>query len=128
MDFQLVSIAVIIYNSSKYVVEMLESVKAQTYANIELIISDDHSTDDTVNVCQQWIEKNKEKFIRTDLITTPENKGVSANCTNCNRGIKAAQGEWIKFIAGDDILLPECIEDNMNLLLSIRKLRLYLAR
>ena len=107
----LVSVTVITYNSAKYVIETLESAKAQTYQNIELIISDDHSTDNTVGDCRQWIENNKERFIRTELITVPENTGVSANC---NRGIKAAQGEWVKFIAGDDILLPGCIEDNIK--------------
>ena len=111
----LVSITVITYNSAKYVIETLESAKAQTYQNIELIISDDHSTDNTVKDCQQWIEKNKEWFIRTELITIPENTGVSANC---NRGIKAAHGEWVAFIAGDDALLPHCIEDNMDYVLN----------
>ena len=75
----LVSITVITYNSAKYVIETLESAKAQTYQNIELIISDDHSTDNTVKDCRQWIEKNKEWFIRTVLITIPENTGVPAN-------------------------------------------------
>ncbi len=107
----LVSIVVITYNSSKYVIETLESAKSQTYQNIELIISDDSSIDNTVKNCQQWIEKNREWFIRIELITIPENTGVSANC---NRGIKAAHGEWLKLIAGDDVLLPNCISDNIQ--------------
>ena len=107
----LVSVTVITYNSAKYVIEALESAKAQTYKNIELIISDDHSTDNTLDDCRQWLENNKKRFIRTELITVPENTGVSANC---NRGIRAAQGEWVKFIAGDDTLLADCIEDNIK--------------
>ncbi len=51
----LVSIVVITYNSAKFILETLESSKAQTYKNIELIISDDCSTDNTVEICQQWI-------------------------------------------------------------------------
>ncbi len=104
----LVSIIVITYNSSKYVLETLESAKAQTYQNIELIVSDDCSTDNTVEICRKWIEKNKERFVRTELITAEKNTGIPANC---NRGVKAAQGEWVKLIAGDDILDKNCIEN-----------------
>jgi len=104
----LVSIIVITYNSSKYVLETLESAKAQTYKNIELIVSDDCSTDNTVEICRKWIEENKERFVRTELITFERNTGIAPNC---NRGLFAAQGEWVKYIAGDDILLNNCIED-----------------
>jgi glycosyltransferase involved in cell wall biosynthesis len=109
----LISIVVITYNSSKYVLETLESAKAQTYQNIELIISDDCSTDDTVEICQKWIDVNKESFVRTELITTLVNAGIPVNC---NRGLKAANGKWVKLIAGDDILLESCIQDNLTFL------------
>lgn len=108
LEQPLVSIIVITYNSSKYVLETLESAKAQTYQNIELIMSDDCSTDNTVEICQEWIEKNKERFVRTELITAEKNTGIPANC---NRGVKAAQGEWVKFIAGDDTLKKEAISN-----------------
>ena len=102
----LVSIIVITYNSSKYVLETLESAKVQTYQNIELIVSDDCSTDNTVEICSDWLIENKERFVRTELITVEKNTGIAPNC---NRGFKAARGEWVKSIAGDDILNPECI-------------------
>lgn len=102
----LVSVPVITYNSSKTVLETLESIKAQTYQNIELIISDDCSTDNTVQVCKDWIANNKERFARTVMLESPVNTGISANG---NRAEDACHGEWIKTIAGDDILLPECI-------------------
>lgn len=107
----LVSVPVITYNSSKFVLETLESIKAQTYQNIELIISDDSSTDNTVELCQKWVEENKERFVRTQIITSDLNTGVSANG---NRGRDACQGEWIKGIAGDDLLMPNCIKDCME--------------
>lgn len=75
----LVSIPVITYNSAKTVIETLDSIKAQTYPNIELIISDDCSTDDTVQLCREWIEKNGERFERTELISVTKNTGVSGN-------------------------------------------------
>lgn len=103
----LVSIVVITYNSAKYVLETLESTKKQTYKNIELIITDDCSTDDTVQICRDWLDKNGKYFIDAKLIASPVNTGIPANA---NRGYKAAQGEWIKGIAGDDILLPNCVE------------------
>ncbi|MBP7508045.1 MAG: glycosyltransferase [Prolixibacteraceae bacterium] len=104
----LVSIIVITYNSAKFVLETLESARAQTYQNIELIVSDDGSTDETVNICNQWIEQNKERFVRTELITANENTGIPANC---NRGVNAAKGEWMKLIAGDDILVNSAIQE-----------------
>ena len=109
----LVSIVVVTYNSSQYVLETLESAKAQTYRNIELIVTDDCSTDNTVEVCRDWMEENKERFVRTELITVEKNTGISPNC---NRGYNAANGEWIKGIAGDDILLENCIDSGVNFL------------
>ena len=105
----LITIVVSTYNSSKFVLETLESAKAQTYQNIELIVSDDCSTDNTVEVCRRWIDENKDSFARTELITVEKNTGVSANC---NRGRRAAKGEWIKGIGGDDILMEDCIRWN----------------
>ncbi|MDR2407071.1 MAG: glycosyltransferase [Bacteroidales bacterium] len=105
-NLPLVSIVVITYNSSKYVLETLESIKAQTYQNIELIISDDCSMDDTVEICKDWINKNNGRFVRSELLTIESNTGVSANC---NRGCKVAKGEWIKLIAGDDLLFSDAI-------------------
>lgn len=116
----LVSIIVITYNSSKYVIETLESAKAQTYQNIELIVSDDCSTDNTAEICRKWIENNKGRFVRTELITAEKNTGIPANC---NRGVKAAQGEWVKLIAGDDILIGHCISDNIKFILNNRNVK-----
>lgn len=103
----LVSVPVITYNSAKYVIETLESIKAQTYQNIELIISDDCSTDNTVELCQKWVDLNKDRFARVELIIVEVNAGVAANL---NRAESACQGEWVKVIAGDDLLLPDCVE------------------
>lgn len=107
----LVSVTVITYNSSKYVLETLDSIKAQTYQNIELIISDDCSGDNTMQLCKNWCEQNKERFARIQYVEVEQNTGVSANC---NRADCACQGEWVKLIAGDDLLLPNCITDFME--------------
>lgn len=107
----LVSIAVITYNSSKFIFETLESIKAQTYQNIELIISDDCSIDDTVAICKNWVAENHDRFVRVEIVESPVNTGVSANM---NRAEDACRGEWVKPIAGDDLLLSECVESYMR--------------
>src|SRR5574344_829558 len=102
-----VSIIVITYNSSRFVLETLESAYRQTYQDIELIVSDDCSTDDTFSICQQWAEAHKSRFVHTLCTQTPHNGGIT---NNCNHALKFAQGKWIKYIAGDDILKDNCIE------------------
>lgn len=112
MELQpLVSIIIATYNSSKYVSETMDSALAQTYRNIEIIITDDCSTDDTVSLCRAWIEEHKDKGISLKLVETGKNTGVTGNA---NRGFAASHGEWIKFIAGDDILAPTAIEAYVN--------------
>lgn len=107
----LVSIIIITYNSSKYIIETLESVRNQSYTNIELIISDDCSTDDTVAICEDWLRINGGEFVDYKLIRVAKNTGIAPNC---NRGVAASKGEWLKLCAGDDLLLPQCIENNIN--------------
>jgi glycosyltransferase involved in cell wall biosynthesis len=121
---KLVSILVITYNSSKYVLETLESCKNQTFKNIELVISDDGSTDDTIEKCKKWINENENNFIRYEIVESPINTGIPANC---NRGVKAAKGEWIKLIAGDDVLLDNCINDNIHYVSSNSNVRILIS-
>ncbi len=104
----LVSIVVVTYNSAQFVIETLESAKNQTYKNLELIVTDDKSTDNTIEICKDWISQNKDRFVNAAIMETEKNTGIAANC---NRGLYAAKGEWVKFIAGDDILLNNCIYD-----------------
>lgn len=107
----LVSVVVVTYNSSAFIIEALDSVKEQTYKNIELIVSDDCSTDDTLIKVRQWLNRNAKCFVDTKLITAESNTGVTCNV---NRGCSSCKGEWIKSFAGDDILFPTCIEDNIT--------------
>lgn len=110
----LVSIIVITYNSSKYVLDTLESCNSQSILHppsgnlkAELIISDDCSTDNTVAICSKWVSEHKGCFVRTVVTKTPTNQGI---CGNYNHARALAHGEWIKYIAGDDMLKPNCIE------------------
>lgn len=109
----LVSVAVITYNSSKTVIETLESILKQSYGskNIELIISDDASRDDTVEIVSKWIASHKDFFYEVIFIKNSINLGVSGNV---NATWKAVSSEWVKSIAGDDILHTNCVELNVE--------------
>lgn len=100
------------YHSSPYIVETLESIYNQTYQNLALVVSDDCSTDDTIQIIEDWVaqERVKARFNSIQVITVPKNTGVSANCNRC---IEVVPSDWLKFLGGDDILFPNCIEDNM---------------
>lgn len=104
----LVSVVVVAYNAENTILETLESVKLQSYVNIELIVSDDCSKDKTVMICKEWIVNNKERFNSVCLLTAEHNQGV---CRNFNKAISRVNGEWIKIIAADDLLLPDCVTD-----------------
>lgn len=111
----LVSVCIITYNSSRYVIETLESIKAQTYQNIELIISDDCSTDDTLEICDKWLKENRERFIDAEFVTVTKNTGISLNL---KRGLLKCNGTFIKSLAGDDCLEPNAIEKFVSFLKS----------
>ena len=103
----LVSIIVATYNCAHYIEATLDSVYRQTYRDLELIVTDDCSKDDSVDVATRWLETHKERFIRIVQTQTAHNSGVTANY---NAGLNAAQGEWIKCLDGDDILPDDAIE------------------
>ena len=103
----LVSVIVATYNCEAYITETLNSVYRQTYNNIELIVTDDCSKDNSVLVVKNWLENHKDRFVRTIQTQTTKNSGVTANYNN---GFKNATGEWVKCLDGDDILPEDAIE------------------
>lgn len=103
----LVSVSIITYNSSKYILEALESVYVQTYPNIELIVSDDGSKDNTLELTENWLQDKRGRFTDVKVLTVPKNTGTACNC---NRALRACNGELIKSFAGDDVLFPDAIE------------------
>lgn len=111
MDKPLVSVCVLSYNSGETILDTLESIYNQDYKNIELIISDDGSKDETINIATEWLKNHKDRFINTYLLSVYKNTGVPANC---NRAIAVCNGKWIKLIAADDCLLTECLTSNVD--------------
>ena len=108
VEHPLVSILVITYNSSRYILETLESCKDQTYKNIEIIISDDASVDNTVDLCENWLKENKNCFIFSTIVKANKNGGIPSNI---NKGLNFVKGEWVKVIAGDDVISHAGIEN-----------------
>lgn len=121
----LVSVIVVVYNSSKTVLETLESIKNQTYKNIELVITDDASSDNTIEIVTEWGEKNRNYFNNFLVLKTEKNTGVSANVA---RGIQASKGEYYKDIAGDDLLEPTAIEMFVDTVNNTRDKIIYQAK
>lgn len=103
----LISVVVVAYNAEDYIEKALNSIKNQTYKNIELIITDDCSKDRTYELCKAWIQKNKNRFISTKLVHTKQNSGV---VVNLNNGCKLVTGDWVKILSGDDLLPEDCLE------------------
>lgn len=111
MTEPLVSVVIITYNSSRYLLETLDSIHAQSYQNIELVISDDHSPDNTVALAEDWIARHGQRFARCYVRAGRENLGITGNV---NAGIRCAQGHYVKLLAGDDLLLPDAIAVNVE--------------
>ncbi len=95
----LVSVIVLTYNSSNKVLLTLESIKQQKYKNIEIIISDDASSDDTVSIIEHYIKKNK--YTKIVFIKNEINLGTVANYQNA---LLKANGVYIKPIGAGDLL------------------------
>lgn len=102
----LVSIVIPVYNGEKYIERALDSVVNQTYRNIEVIIIDDGSTDNTRALCLPYVEK----YPNFTLLSI-KNEGV-ANARNI--GIERAGGKYITFFDGDDELLPTFISESVD--------------
>ena len=102
MHEDLVSVIVPVYNVENYLRECLDSIVAQTYRNIEVILIDDGSNDSSGAICDEYADKdNRIKVIHK------ENGGVSAAR---NTGLDIAKGDWISYVDSDDYIESTMIE------------------
>lgn len=99
----LVSVCIPTYNGERFLEETLKSVKEQSYKNIEVVISDNNSSDNTINIINKF--KGEVKYPIT--IVHNEIVGIGSNWNNC---IKNSNGDFIKFLFQDDILGEDTIE------------------
>ena len=104
----LISVIIPAYNAGRFIVETLDSVVAQTYRNLEIIVVDDGSSDSTQEIITAYAERDT----RISLFSQG-NAGVAAAR---NLGIQKAQGEFIAPLDADDTWLPEYIESLLPLM------------
>lgn len=113
MHNQLISIAMCTYNGEKFIKEQLDSILSQTYTNIELVITDDKSNDDTVAIIQEYQKKDSR-------ITLYENETNLGFLKNFEKSISLCNGDYIALADQDDIwkknkleLFMENIQENV---------------
>lgn len=99
---ELISVIVPIYNTEKYLVECVESIREQTYSNIEIILVDDGSTDASIEICDEFSKKDSR--VR---VFHKENEG---SAVAKNFGIQQSKGEYIILVDSDDIVSDKMIE------------------
>src|SRR5687768_435385 len=104
-EYPLVSIVMATYNRATTIERAIDSVLKQTYPNIELIIVDDGSTDNTLEVLARY----KQPSIR--VYKHEKNKGVTGAK---NSGLDQIKGEWFTILDSDDEIIPEAIEAMMK--------------
>ena len=101
-----VSIISPVYNCAPYIVECLRSLLAQTCQDFEVLLVDDHGTDDSIPVARAFVGQQgmgeKFRFLQTPCNSGP---GIARNI-----GIEAAKGEYVAFIDADDVCEPTFIE------------------
>ncbi len=104
MNQPLVSINIPVYKCEDFVLSCLESVKSQTYKNIETILVNDCTPDNSVQIIEAFITNNPDLNVR--LVHLDKNSGLSVVR---NKGIDESIGDYIYFLDSDDEILPDCI-------------------
>ena len=99
---ELISVIVPIYNTEKYLVECVESIRKQTYSNIEIILVDDGSTDASIEICDGFAEKDSR--VR---VFHKKNEGVAVAR---NFGIQQSNGQYVVIVDSDDVAVDKMIE------------------
>ena len=103
----LVTVICLCYNHAEFVIEALESVLNQSHPNVELIIADDFSTDNSVEVIEKWLQKHPQ----IPFLINKKNQG---NTKTFNQCFKFSKGEYIIDLAADDLLKPDCIANQLK--------------
>lgn len=99
---ELVSIVIPVYNCETKLKRCLQSVQKQTYKDIEVLIVNDGSTDNSLQVCEEFCKQD----VRFHVFNQ-KNHGVSYSR---NQGIKKANGQYLMFVDGDDEVLPDMVQ------------------
>lgn len=106
-EVPLVSVCIPTYNGTKYLRPCLDSVAAQTLHDLEILVIDDCSTDNTASIAEEYAEHDS----RFRIVVNNKNLGLVGNWNKC---IRLARGEWLKFAFQDDLLTPDCLEQMLQ--------------
>jgi glycosyltransferase involved in cell wall biosynthesis len=109
----LVSIVIPTYNRANRVMQTLDSIFAQTYSYFEVIVVDDGSTDNTIQVLEEYKQQTPRKEIAFTIVRQANAGAPVAR----NKGLSMAKGEYIVFFDSDDLMLPNRIEEQISLML-----------
>jgi glycosyltransferase involved in cell wall biosynthesis len=90
------SVAVLVFNTGQYVVQALESLRAQSRQDFEVIVVDDASTDDSVEIVEAWVQRNP--GIRAQMVRSEINAGIPASL---NRAVERARGRYVTWLCDD---------------------------
>ena len=99
----LVSVVIPVYNSEKFLDETISSILNQSYDNLEILVIDDGSTDDSLKILKKYNDKIK--------IISQKDQGLAKSL---NTALKKISGKWFKWVSPDDVLFPEAIETLVN--------------
>lgn len=105
MNSPLVSINIPVFKCEKYILRCLESVKKQTYKNLEIILINDCTPDKSVEIIEKYIQENPE--LNMKLYHNESNQGLSVVR---NKGIENSTGKYIYMLDSDDYITQDCIE------------------
>lgn len=104
-----VSVIIPMYNTEKYIGELLDSILSQTFQDYEVIVVDDCSKDNSAEIVQNYIQKFNGKL---QLLKLDKNSGGASKPRN--EGMKIARGEYLYFMDSDDLLTPSALEIMYN--------------
>ena len=113
MSNPLVSVVIPTYNSGKFIADALDSVFAQTYRPIEIILVDDGSTDKTAETIKEYQTSKANRTNRTNLTYIHQQNAGPSRARNI--GIRAAKGEYIAFLDADDLWTKDKLEKQIRL-------------
>lgn len=124
--YPLVSVAVITYNQKEYLSECIDSILAQEYPNVQIVVADDGSSDGSQELLREYKEKYPEVFV---LCLSQKNMGITYNS---NLAHFTCTGKYIAWMGGDDVMLPmklnkqvEFMENNADCTISYHNLDVF---
>ena len=97
-----ISIALPVFNGANYLREALDSICTQTFTDFEVLISDNASTDETPDICQEYAR-------RDSRIKVKRSEQFLQQANNVNRAVNLCSAEWVKLFCHDDLMEPDCI-------------------